>query len=174
MNWSLPINYAYELLQSPAFPSKLGSSVILGSSGILTGLAQSIPSFCKMDLRYCLYEIIIDWLPSAILILTIFIGLPRLVSSHLTLRFAFVYSISSSVVVNSNKSSTQMVTMTNLSSLCRMYVHGSDINAQNSCYWIASSNSMFQTCLACFKLYMLLMSKHMSPLSSLKPIGCFM
>ena len=111
INCNSPISHAYELLRLPTFPSRLGLNLVLCSSGIPTGLAQSIPSFCKMDSRYQHCEIVTEQSPRAISIPTIFTGSPRSVSSHSASRLVFVLSINSFVVANSNRSLTQTVTM---------------------------------------------------------------
>ena len=156
------------------FLSGLGSSATLGSSGMPTGLALSNLSFFRMDLRYCCYEIVTDWLPSAISIPTIFTGFPKSVSSHSASKFVFVHSISSSIVANNSKLSTQTVTIMNWSPSCRIYVHGSKISCQKPCRQIAWSNSMFHIRPACFRPYMPLMSKQTSLDLSSKLVGCSM
>ena len=145
MNWSSPISLAYELLQSPALPSRLGSKTTLGSSSMPTVLALSICSFCKMDLRYWHWEIITEQSLNVISIPTILTSSPKLVNSHSASRPAFVHSINSSVVANNNRSSIQIVTIMKLLPSYKIYVHRSNIRAQKPRHRIAWSNSIFQT-----------------------------
>src|SRR6266851_7719783 len=154
------------------FPSRLGSGATLGSSSIRTELALSIPSFFRTDSRYCHCKIVMEWLPNVILIPTIFTGSPKSVSSHSASRFAFVCSISSSIIANNSRLLTQMMTMMNWLPSHRIYIHGSNISCQNLCHQIMWLNLMFQTHLACFRLYMLLISKHTSLDLSSKLVGC--
>jgi len=124
-NCNSPSRQAYELLQLPSFPSGFGWMGVPGSNGIVTGFMWSIPSHFKIASTYCCCPMEMVFADQVILMPIILEGSPRSVVSHSVLMFCFVFSIRVSIVVNSNRSSTQMVMIAKPLPSCFMYVQGS-------------------------------------------------
>src|SRR5712691_9983832 len=85
-------------------------------------------------------------------ILTILVGVLRLVTSYSLSMLALALSLSSIVITNSNISYTQTVMITKSWSSCQMYMQGPDHNCKYPCLCNLLSSSQFHSLLAYLRL----------------------
>ena len=163
-----------ELLWLPSSPSGFGTKAMLGSNSMLTESELSMPSLRRIDSIYCLDEIAIESGFVVISMSTIFVGLPMLVTSYLASMSVIVLSLSSIDIVNISISSTHTVTMEKSSPMRHMYMQGLESKCLYFLFVSLELNSMFHSCLACFRPYNVFINLPILLVLLSKPSGCFM